>query len=74
MPMLVKFLTNIVGVDKKTASEDACKIEHVISADTSERLSKFVEFVETVPTGKSPKWIESFKSYLKTGKHRKCKP
>lgn len=37
--MLTKFLTRL-GVDEKTASEDACKIEHVISDESFEAIKK----------------------------------
>lgn len=33
----------MLGVDEKTASEDACKIEHVISDKSFEILKKFIE-------------------------------
>ena len=39
-------LSNILimlGVDEKTASEDACKIEHVISDKSFESLKKYIE-------------------------------
>ena len=39
-------LTNLLiklGIDKKTASEDACRIEHVISDTTFEAIKKYVE-------------------------------
>ncbi len=37
--MLTKFLTRL-GVDEKTAAEDACKIEHVISDESFEAIKK----------------------------------
>jgi Mn-dependent DtxR family transcriptional regulator len=39
-------LTNVLlslGVDAKTAAEDACKIEHVISDNTFEHLKAFIQ-------------------------------
>ena len=33
----------MLGVDEKTASEDACKIEHVISDKSFETLKSFIE-------------------------------
>ncbi len=36
--VLIKF-----GVDEETASQDACRIEHVISDQSFERLKKFIE-------------------------------
>lgn len=32
-----------IGVDEKTAAEEACRIEHVISQQTFEKIRKFVE-------------------------------
>lgn len=37
--MLTEFLTRL-GVDEKTAAEDACKIEHVISDKSFEAIKK----------------------------------
>ena len=37
--ILTKMLMNL-GVDKKTASEDACRIEHVISEETFTAIKK----------------------------------
>ena len=40
--MLTSFLVSI-GVDEKTASEDACRMEHVISDETYEKIKGFCE-------------------------------
>ena len=40
--LLSSFLIRI-GVDKKTAVEDACRIEHVISPETFQKLKDHVE-------------------------------
>ena len=50
---LTRFFARALGIDKETAEEDACKIEHVISALSVERLSKFVEFIEACPLGEA---------------------
>ncbi len=71
--MLLKFFTNILKIDSKVAKEDACKIEHSISPQTFNKLTKFIEFVETCPEGTRPDWLKSFDYYFKTGKRRKCK-
>ena len=39
---LTQFLIDL-GLDKQTAKEDACRIEHVISEETFERLKVFIE-------------------------------
>jgi DtxR family transcriptional regulator, Mn-dependent transcriptional regulator len=33
----------LVGVDVETAESDACKVEHVLSQETMDRISEFVE-------------------------------
>jgi len=39
---LVEFLMGL-GIDEKTAKEDACRIEHAISEETFDRLKVFIE-------------------------------
>ena len=71
--VLIKFLTNILSIDLKIASEDACKMEHTLSTETFQKLTKFIEFIETCPEQDGPDWLKSFDYYFKTGKRRKCK-
>jgi len=59
-------LAEILGVEPKMASEDACKMEHAVSPATLERLAKFVEFVLNRPRGK-PEWLKDFNYYLEHG-------
>lgn len=59
----------ILGLDEKSADEDACKIEHVVKPETINRLTKFVEFIKS---RRDPRWLEKFKGYYKTGKLPKC--
>ncbi len=40
--VLTKILT-VLGIDEETASEDACKIEHVISEKTFNALKNFLD-------------------------------
>lgn len=39
--VITSFLTKILGVDDETAAKDACKIEHIISDESYERLKEF---------------------------------
>ncbi len=71
--MLLEFLKTVLDIDEKTASEDACKMEHVISSKTSVRLTKFIEFINNGLYEKSPEWLKNFKHYLKTGKRVVCR-
>ncbi|ULQ58690.1 metal-dependent transcriptional regulator [Brucepastera parasyntrophica] len=41
--MLKKFLIEILGVDPEIAEKDACRMEHVISAETAEQLDAFMK-------------------------------
>jgi DtxR family Mn-dependent transcriptional regulator len=68
--MLYKFFSEILGVDKKIAAEDACKIEHYIHKKTLKKIVKFTNYIETCPQGKSF-WFDNFHYFVKYGKHRK---
>ena len=48
--MLVKFLSEILQIDPGIAQEDACKIEHLISPQTYEKLT---EFIKTIGKGET---------------------
>lgn len=41
--MLRKFLTDILGVSSENSEQDACRIEHILSDETYEKLKGFVE-------------------------------
>jgi DtxR family Mn-dependent transcriptional regulator len=47
--VLSKFLEEILGLDRETASRDACKIEHAVSSETVKRLRAVAEFIESEP-------------------------
>ena len=38
---ITKFLHEVLGVDEKTADEEACHIEHVISEETFQKIASF---------------------------------
>ena len=64
---LTRFFGHALGIDRKTAEEDACKIEHVISPVSMERLTKFVEFIQACPQG-GTNFPSRYGYYLKHGK------
>jgi len=68
---LVKFFTMILGIDPKTAEADACRMEHSMSREGFERMSKFMEFVDACPQREQPEWLQRFSRYAKTGDRRK---
>ena len=63
---LRRFLAEILKVDPKVATDDACEMEHAISPTTQRKLAKFVEFVLKPPEGQ-PKWLKIFHHYSQQG-------
>ncbi len=59
---LYAFLVKILGVNKKDAQENACKMEHVVSEDVLKRLTLFVEFNKNFYCNKH-NYIEEFKKF-----------
>ena len=45
--IIFKFLNEVLGINTKTANEDACKMEHSISAITLKRLIEFLESIKS---------------------------
>ena len=45
--LLEGFLHEVLGVDGEQAEIDACKIEHLLSIETSVRLATFMDFVHS---------------------------
>ena len=64
--VLTRFFAQALGIDRETAEEDACKIEHVISPLSMERLAKFVEFIEACPLG-GANFPSRYEYYLEHG-------
>ena len=64
--VLKRFFIEALGIDERTAEEDACKIEHVISLASLERLTKFLEFMEACPLGEA-NFPTRYRYYLKHG-------
>jgi DtxR family Mn-dependent transcriptional regulator len=62
----------ILGITEKTADEDACKIEHIVTPETMKRLTKFVDFVQKFKEG--PRWLDNFEHFYKTGEYFECTP
>jgi len=69
--MLKDFLMHL-GLDEKTAEEDACKIEHILNPKTAQALRKFVEFTDKEDESKI--WIEHFRYFVQTGEYVQCSP
>jgi DtxR family Mn-dependent transcriptional regulator len=67
--VLLKFLTEFLGLNKGSAEKEACRIEHVISKETFNRLYKFIRYIEESPFFNIEKWLTSFEEYIKTGEN-----
>jgi DtxR family Mn-dependent transcriptional regulator len=63
---LSHFFARALDIDLETAEEDACKVEHVISPLTLERVLKFLEFIEACPLGET-NFQKRYKYYLEHG-------
>ncbi len=46
---IMRFLTEILKIDPKSAEKDACGIEHTMSTATLDRLLKMIECLEECP-------------------------
>lgn len=63
---LTKFFLKILGVDADIAPKDACSVEHYLSEQTYQRLSAFVEYIES----QYPEIIENWYRFLKNSESR----
>jgi len=63
---LSRFLGEALDINKEIAEEDACRIEHVISPITLERMIKFIEFMEACPLGEA-NFPKRYRYYVEHG-------
>lgn len=68
--MLKNFLMNL-GLDEKTAEEDACKVEHVLNPKTTQTLERFIEFTNKEDESHV---LAHFRHFVKTGEYVECPP
>ena len=71
--MLVRFLTKVLNIEYDTARKDACKMEHSISEETFDKLTKFIDFIEGSHRNDQSVWLKEFNCYLKDYSKRKTK-
>jgi len=64
---LYRFLSDILGVERGEAMENACRIEHVISQNVLKKLIAFVEFSREFYF-KNSNFVEEFESFYKKKK------
>ena len=61
------FLHEVLQIDIAEAEENACRLEHNISARVLDRLINFMGFVKICPKVEEH-WVEAFKDFNKTGR------
>lgn len=71
--IFMNFLIMVLGVEGEVACKDACLMEHSLSNETVEKLTKFIEFVNMCPEQKKPEWIQRFEYYYRTGELMECR-
>ncbi len=64
--ILLKFLTEILEIEFDTADSEACNMEHYLSSTTLDRLTAFMEFIQTCPRA-GENWLNYFKEFLVDG-------
>jgi DtxR family transcriptional regulator, Mn-dependent transcriptional regulator len=60
--ILREFLTKILKVDPATADEEACKMEHALSAETLNSFTDFISFVQNCPRA-GENWLRHFDDF-----------
>jgi DtxR family transcriptional regulator, Mn-dependent transcriptional regulator len=72
--LLQSFFSEVLGVDHDQAEVDACKIEHLISVETSLRLYNFMNFVRRNHATAEP-FLAAYRTFVKStckGQPRNC--
>ncbi len=60
--IIIHFFQKVLGVDPVQAETDACKIEHLLSRDTSQQLLALVQLLQS-DQPETRTFLEAFKSY-----------
>jgi DtxR family Mn-dependent transcriptional regulator len=66
----LKEFLKVLGVPEEVADGDACVMEHNVSAETLDRLTRFVDFVNIPEEG--PIWLLHFREFYETGEAPVC--
>ncbi len=64
--VLTSFLADVLGVGGKLADDVACKMEHTVGPEVTERLVRFTEFVQTCPRA-GQQWLAKFHDACEKG-------
>lgn len=65
---LLRFMSEFLLLDHELIEREACLIEHSISPATFERLSKFLDFMDSELSEGGPRARDLFEFYLETGR------
>jgi len=60
--VLRHFFERVLGLNRETADEDACRIEHAISEETFLRFTQFIKYIY-MTYKKDPEWLDGFKEF-----------
>lgn len=66
--IMYSFLKDFLALSDTTAEEDACKIEHVVSSETQERLALFLDYLQYRDNFDPQLWRKHFLEFCNTGK------
>jgi len=61
--VLIRFLTEFLKVNEKTAEKDACLMEHCVSDETFSKIIQLIRLVEFEPM-KIPSWFKELTAYM----------
>lgn len=64
--LLARFFSEVLSVPADAARADACRMEHVVSAETLRQLLRFVEFCDKCSQARGY-WLRNFAHYARTG-------
>lgn len=71
--IMYTFLSEFLALPGNICENDACKIEHVVSSETLERLSAFLDYISLRESFDSGLWRENFLKFCATGEMEKHK-
>jgi len=71
--ILARFLHQVLKVDPKTATADACEMEHIVSPLTLDRFIAFLTFIDGCDRG-AHNMIKHFHEYIEFGECKEACP
>lgn len=73
--MLYAFFHEVLGLEPDIAEKDACQVEHYLSPETGQRLTKMLKYIQSCRDEEERViFLERFMYYVKTGdKPKPCR-